>query len=171
MRDPETGQDGDASYGRLKRLIAAIFVAYFCIGIAAEQYHYVSGTVQPPRIYPFYMWSMFARIPNASVTYTVEIEAFDGTVFDPPLPLQDSGPLLLRLFRVTDFTKRTAIELGLALESGDSAAIATTRRKFEMLFGDKPFRYDVVRVTKDPIRYWREHEYDEMEVLATFERL
>ena len=154
------------SYGRAKRLIAGAFVLYAFVGVTAEMLYVASGEVQPPRIYPFFMWSMFAHIPNPGMTYTVRILALGDERFDPPLLLEDSGPMLQGRYRVTDYIKRIVVEYGRAVDAGDRDAAGEARRRFERIFDGRSFSYEVIRIHKDPIRYWHERKYEVSEIVA-----
>lgn len=159
---------GDSGYERTKVLIVAVFIVYAFVGLSAEAYYRLSGRVQPPDIFPFFTWSMFAHVPNTHETYAVRIHVFGERSYTPPIDLVDSGPMLMRRHRVTDYVIRTAAELGRAIERDNPEEIERARHTFESVFRDGRFRYDVLRVTKDPYRFWHSRTYDSETLLATF---
>jgi len=144
-----------------KTVIALIFATYACFGVLLE--YFIHG-----EIYPVFSWSLFSVIPNPTVDTTIRVHEMHGKQYEPPLTFQDLTFLFTEIghspTQYTPIIKR----LGDAIKDDNQEKIDKERAHLEALFGTMPFRYDVVRITYDPIVFFSTHTPEDERIIASF---
>ena len=144
-----------------KAVIVILFTCYALFGILLEYYIH-------REIYPVFSWSLFSIMPNPKKEPTIYVHEMRGVTYDPPLSFTDMKFIFDEIGQSP--TQYTAFirTLGAALKNDNIAEIAKERRKIEALFGDEPYRYDVVLSTYDPVHFYKTHTAIEEHLMATF---
>jgi len=145
------------SYETHKKLILFFLCFYFVAGM------YVVDK------YPFFNWALFTKIPNEQSDFTIEITAFDGTAYDPPLPFSESRFIFEAIGQSPTQYTQPISDLGRALERTDDEAVARDRTAVEKMFDGKSFSYNLVRISYDPVELWRTGSYKEEVQVASYD--
>lgn len=145
------------SYAAHKKLIFGFLAFYFIAGM------YVVDR------YPFFNWGLFTKIPNEQQDFSIELRAHDGRVFEPALSFSESKFLFDAIGQSPTEYTQTISELGAAIDRSDETTVAARRAVLEKIFRGKPFSYDVVKITYDPVELWRTGTYKKKETIASFD--
>jgi hypothetical protein len=145
------------SYARQKQWVLGFLVFYFIAGMYAVDR------------YPFFDWALFTKIPNEQRDYSIQLRAYDGTVYEPALPFSESKFLFDAIGQSPTQYTQPISDLGTAIMRADERAVEQHREFVERMFDGKPFVYDVLKITYDPVELWRTGAYRSREVVASFE--
>lgn len=151
------------SYRRIKITLFVFAVANVPLAIAIK-----TGLIDPIIAFPFSSWSLYTRVPNQSVVYSVEIFQSGQWSSSTPIDFLDSKPLGSR--RTGVWAHHVIQDLGRAIEGGEIERAEMCRTLFERnyLSEDKPIHYRIVRRTVDPLEYVRHGKRLDEVVLMRF---
>ena len=153
--------DATASLQRTKRTIALALVVYFIVGSATHLAGY-----RMKEFPPFFNWFLFNQVPSHSqVMYAIRINEYDGIQYNPPVLFAEAVGMVSdpRSNRARDLTMR----LGRALESNDSEALGL-RDVVERSYLRADTAYEIVKITYDPVVFFKIGEATAIDVLAAF---
>lgn len=152
------------SYEAQKMIVIAGLILYFAAGVFERAEKHGAET------YPFFSWYLFAEIPNPSnEAYTVHILSIGDTVYDPPLPFSETRPLFEQIRQSpTEYTHEID-ELGRAVTRGHKKLAARYQAEFEKMFSGQPARYELVRISYDPVLDWKRREHASSTPIAVFD--
>ena len=125
------------------------------------------GPIDESDTFPFSSWSLYTRVPNQSVIYSIEL-----------LRVGDSRDLTGRDFLDSKAmgARRTGIwahhviqDLGHAVEAGDRDETTKLRHLFENAYlpFDRPIEYRLIRRAIDPLENLRSGKVEDERVLFT----
>lgn len=148
-----------SSYRRLTLLATALLAVMFVVGMASEI---------PPRreVFPLASWFLFVLVPDRTTEYDVEFRAVDDRPLDPPVRFGRSGNLVFQPHSVTCF--QVIQQLGLSLERGKPGQVRALCRQVDTFCRPARLRYDVVKVTYDPLIRYDTGAVRERRVLGSF---
>lgn len=139
-------------------------LVYFLVGIGS---HFAPARFLPyGQLYPFFSWFLFARTPNQVTDYAVRLMEVQGRKLDPPPFIQDADHLApdVHSIKLHDIVQK----LGMALERKDRESARHASRMLERNFLTGATRYQVVKVTYNPLNRWQTGAFEEhsLEVLS-----
>ena len=146
-------------YRRLRWLAFVALAVELIVGLAGEI---------PPRreVFPFASWFLFARVPNHTVEYDLELRAVDDRPLPAPVRFSRAGGWVLQPHSITAFN---VIQLlGQTLERGQPGDTRALRQQIDAFCGAAQVRYDVVKVTYDPVARYDTGATLGRRVLGTF---
>lgn len=150
------------SYNTLKVFVLGFLLVYFAGGLFTRRF-------PKEEVYPFFSWSLFDRMPNSHITYTIRVHRYSQERFNPPKFFADAA----YMFSGTDNSpSRYDViiqDLGESLERKDADEILTNRKRLEVHMNDD-VEYEVIKVTYNPLKFWKDREVTEMVHLGFFSR-
>lgn len=153
---------GSPSLRKLQKRLALIVIVYFFAGSASQK-------LMPfdiDEVFPFFGWSLFTKVPNEEVTYTLRIDEHDGVAQPGISFLRAPGNMVVG----DRYIARKVIQhLGKATFRGETEEVLRQRQLLEDTWLRGQVRYRLVREVYDPLLKWRTGENREESVLATFE--
>ncbi len=118
--------------------------------------------------YPFFSWFLFNRIPQISETaYNIRILEAGGTPLQPPVTFKDAAPFFSTVDNSPAAYYQLIQELGQALAAHDTLEGHRVQKVLDQHF-TAPVLYEVLKVTYNPIEYWRSAQWQEAVRLAVF---
>jgi hypothetical protein len=154
------------SHETLKKIIIASLVAYACMGLFERTVR--DGT----EIYPFFSWFLFAYIPNPSEdTFTVAFHAVGDEVYDPALTFSESRPLFDKIHQSPTEYIYAIQEFGRSVSTGRTDLAGQYRASFERMFSGQAARYELFRMSYDPIAQWKAGGHASTTSLGMYETL
>ncbi len=131
---------------RLQFRLALLLAGAFGIGI-------LGALTSRGEIFPLASWFLFSLVPQQVVSYDLQVRHFNGHDFDPPKPFADVAGLLLSRPSISAY--QLVQRYGVACEKKDAPGAAEALRLLSAKFSNAPLKFDVVRVSYDPLARWR----------------
>lgn len=133
------------SYFTRRRWLSAVLFFYFVGGLL---------TLLTPKmeVYPVFHWFLFALTPNPTTDYQIRIYNYGGREISPPRLYNKAGDLVRSPNSIRVHVM--AESMGKAIEKGDEEALATTKALFQQTFLPHPSRYELVKISYDPMERW-----------------
>lgn len=144
-------------YWRTRRGIACFLAAYFAGGMLT--------LLHPEQeVLPVYSWFLFALVPQSGLQYGLLLHRVNGRAVEPPRLYQEADGFVGAPHSVTVY--KLAQQLGAAVERS-SPEQDRYREVLEKNWLPPATRYDVVKLSADPVARWKSGHY-EMQPLKTF---
>ncbi len=133
-------------YRRLQIFVAAALTFVLVVGLAGEI---------PPRHenFPFASWSLFSLVPGRRSEFDLIVHAADEPSPGTGQPFNQAASLVYHPHSIV--AHEIIQELGDAEQHGNAAASRALRRQIEREFVPAVTRYDLARVTYNPVERWR----------------
>lgn len=146
----------------IKHIAIGCVVLYFCFGTGLRMF-------VREGIYPFFSWNLFSIIPNEQTIFTLRVLTLGDESYTPPRRFDE----LTELFKVlrqspTEYVPHIN-DLGFAIQGGRTDKIGRYKKIVERIFFKTPATYEIVKVTYDPIEFWRSRTYTSEHVITTFD--
>ena len=139
---------------RLNQFAASGLVAYVLLSVSAA-FIILGPTTHPYReLYPFFTWSLFSKVSEASTEYRITVLVLDGQTFEPPLDMRhidvfpgfgDSRSLGFKALQ----------NLGRAIRKGASDSDRQRELFGDRFFGRHDVDYRISRHDYNPLDRWR----------------
>ena len=131
---------------RLQTLAAVFLLAQVVVGYA--------GWLTPRHeIYPFPSWLLFSLVPNRINDYDLLLHGSPTYPQEPPRPFNQSGGLVRAAHSIVSY--QLIQQLGDAVSAGSPAQIEYLCHQIEEQFATAPMRYDLIKVSYDPVARWK----------------
>jgi hypothetical protein len=104
-------------------------------------------------LFPFYSWSMFAKVPSERNSFAVFIHEVGGQPVTPAKEFQEAGGMVNSPKSVV--AHQVIQKLGLAYAVGGRAELADAKSRFEKNYLSIGTRYALVRMNYDPLTRWK----------------
>lgn len=146
-------------YRRLQIFVAAALAFVMVVGLG--------GTLTPRHeIFPFASWFLFSLVPGKRSDFDLILHAASDEPPEQGRPYSQANGLV---FHPHSIVAHTIIqELGDAEQNGNTVSSRALRRQIEVEFVPAVTRYDLVRVTYDPVERWRTGRVLTTEPLRSF---
>jgi hypothetical protein len=123
-------------------------LVYFFAGAASQKL--IPGVDE---IIPFFGWSLFSKVPNVEVRYTLLIHRHRKQVLDPPVSFLHAPDTIV--FGNRYVGRKVIQRLGKAVDRGQADRVRELRRLLEESYLNGRVRYELVFERYDPMRKWR----------------
>jgi hypothetical protein len=131
--------------------------------------YFVGGllTLLHPReeVFPVYSWFLFALVPQRQTLYAVVLHEAEGRPLPQPIAYQEAINIVRDPHNVV--VHQLIQQLGAAVEKQDVAQVTELRRLLETNYLPARSRYEVAKISYEPLRRWRTGE-QRTERLAMF---
>lgn len=134
---------------RLRRL--QLFVTTF---LAAQLVVGYLGWLTPSHeIFPFASWLLFSVVPDHVTDYDLVLRGSFREPQEPPRSFNRASNLVKGVHSVASY--QLIQQLGEAVEARNSFQAESVRRQIEEQFYTSGVRYDLIRVTFQPVERWK----------------
>ncbi|MDP2735831.1 MAG: hypothetical protein Q8P12_06515 [bacterium] len=148
-----------------KLLLVSFLLFYFVAGI-------YTARLPGGEWYPFFSWFLFPTTPLPQQTdHSIRFLAVAGKELDPPLLLHENhGLLSLEAHSSTEYLGIVRM-LGESMERRDQKGVEHYREQLEKNFLYRPVRYELVKITFNPIERFRNGTILKVTSVKTFESI
>ena len=116
-------------------------------------------------VFPVYSWFLFALVPQQRTLYAVVLHEAEGQPLRQPRTYQEAAGIVRDPHNVV--VHQLIQQLGAAVEKRDAAQVTEFRRLLETNYLPARSRYEVAKISYEPLRRWRTGE-QRTERLAMF---
>lgn len=149
------------TYTRWRTIALSVLLMYFFTGVASETF----GTGE---FYPVFSWELFSNIPAEVKTFTIQIDEFDGEVYDPPLQFSEMYDFFNALGQSPTDYEQPIVNLGSAIEGGRADEVTQYSEEIGNIFQGAPYTYTVLKVVYDSLEYWETQQFTDVTELGSF---
>ena len=163
LSNPARDRSVEASAGRCRfrrstrwQAVGLMALAsYLAITIVSALYLNGWSTHPGKELFPFFSWSLFSRVKNKHVEYSILIHRLDGQRFDDPIDMRKAEDLpVFGWSRSLGYKALQRIGNAIRFEEAHSS---TDLNVFEIqYFGNHVVDYEIMRETFDPAKRWRD---------------